>query len=143
MPFTSARRGAQRLRATIRAQLLAPQILAFLPAVTLAGYWIGGQTALLILALVVPGLFAFGGLFGTAPRIGVDGVTGLPPRETAVAALDAALPVAAERGRAAAALSAMIDHAGDALADLDDAGRDAVLTRWPTGSSARCATPTW
>jgi diguanylate cyclase (GGDEF)-like protein len=128
MPFTSARRGAKRLRAAIRAQLLAPQILAFLPAVTLAGFWIGGQTALLVLALVVPGLFAFGGLFGTGPRVRIDGVTGLPARETAVAALDAALPVATGQGRAAAALSAMIDHAADALADLDDAGRDSVLT---------------
>ncbi len=100
MPFTSARRKSVALRVRDCAQLLmAPQILAFLPAVTLSGYWIGGQTALLILALVVPGLFAFGGLFGTGPRVRIDGVTGLPARETAVAALDAALTADRLQGR--------------------------------------------
>lgn len=60
--------------------------------------------------------------------IRIDGVTGLASRETAVAALETALPVAAAQSRTAAALTAMIDHAENALAELAHAGRNAVLT---------------
>jgi diguanylate cyclase (GGDEF)-like protein len=127
MPATSVRRGVRRLKSAIRAQLIAPQILAFLPALTLAAYWMGGQAALVVMALVVPGVFAFGGLFGRQPSRRTDGATGLPFRDAAVAALDAGLPVAAGGGRAVGALAIALDNPDDTLAELDDDGRAAVL----------------
>jgi diguanylate cyclase (GGDEF)-like protein len=117
MPVTSARRPSRRLPA-LRARLLAPRTLAFLPALTLGAYWAGGQAALLATAVAVPAVYAVAGLFGRAPRGEVDGLTGLPPRDAAVAALDAALPVPAETGRAVAALAAAIDRPEAALSDL-------------------------
>ncbi len=122
----------RRLRAMVRTQLMGPQILAFLPALTLAAYWVGGQTALLLMALIVPGLFAFGGLFGRAPG-GVseqlDAVTNLPHRMAVVNALDTAMPESRSRGKAAAAMAVAIDNFEDAVQDLGGDDRDEVLAR--------------
>ncbi|MGY6632294.1 MAG: EAL domain-containing protein [Alkalilacustris sp.] len=73
-----------------------PELLAFLPAATLAAYWAGGDRALLVTALAVPLAYAMAGLFGVGPAsvatpVGLDAVTGLPQRDEAVRALDAAL----------------------------------------------------
>ena len=64
-----------------------PQVLAFLPAVTLAAYWLGGEHLLLVTALVVPALFAVAGcldlsLDGPATVTVPD--AGLPGRSSAV-----------------------------------------------------------
>lgn len=72
-----------RIRARLAPALLAPPILAFLPALTLATFWLGGEAALLWVALGIPLIFAaFGGFSShgrnTAPR---DSVTGLMLRE--------------------------------------------------------------
>ena len=61
-----------------------PPILAFLPAVTLAAYWMAGETALIIVALGLPVLYAMTGVVGSWPGRGTptrDGVTGLPLRD--------------------------------------------------------------
>jgi diguanylate cyclase len=50
-------------RRVIAAMASGPQVLAFLPAVTLAAYWLGGESYLLVTAVVVPALFAASGLF--------------------------------------------------------------------------------
>lgn len=72
-----------RIRARLAPALLAPSILAFLPALTLATFWLGGEAALLWVALGIPVIFAaFGGFSAQgrnfAPR---DSVTGLMLRE--------------------------------------------------------------
>ncbi len=72
-----------RIRARLAPALLAPPILAFLPALTLATFWLGGEAALLWVALGIPLIFAaFGGFSShgrnSAPR---DSVTGLMLRE--------------------------------------------------------------
>lgn len=72
-----------RIRTRLAPALFAPPILAFLPALTLATFWLGGEAALLWVALGIPLIFAaFGGFTAHArnfaPR---DSVTGLMLRE--------------------------------------------------------------
>lgn len=72
-----------RIRRKIAPVLLGPPMLAFLPAITLATFWLGGEVALLTVALGLPVLFAALGVFGGAkisyvPR---DSVTGMLLRE--------------------------------------------------------------
>lgn len=64
--------------------LTGPPVLAFLPAITLGAFWLGGEPALILVSLGLPLLFAFVGAFGNwpkdtgAPR---DSVTGLLLRD--------------------------------------------------------------
>lgn len=109
---------------------MGPQILAFLPALTLAAYWVGGQTALLFMALIVPGLFAFGGLFGHRLPGGsrnLDIDTHLPHRPAVVDTLDRCLPQATGKGRTVAAMAVKLDNFRDCVRDLDDDGKRRVL----------------
>lgn len=59
--------------------LAGPQMLAFIPAICLAGYWIGGEAALVAVSLSVPLLWALiGGFEGVInKRIAKMGVSGL------------------------------------------------------------------
>ena len=45
------------------AQLRKPELMVFLPAVTLAAFWIGGERALIFVALGTPMAFAIAGAF--------------------------------------------------------------------------------
>jgi len=53
----------QSLRTGARAAFLGPQILAFVPAITLGGYWFGGESVLLVMALAIPAMMGLAGLF--------------------------------------------------------------------------------
>lgn len=64
--------------------LTGPPILAFLPAITLAAFWFGGELALILVSLGFPLLFsAFGGFGAAQGKILVprDSVTGLLLRD--------------------------------------------------------------
>ncbi|QEW22099.1 Oxygen sensor protein DosP [Marinibacterium anthonyi] len=73
-----------KYRGRVLSIVTGPPILAFLPALTLGAYWLGGETALIAVALAVPFFMALTGMVthwpprGLAPR---DGVTGLPLRD--------------------------------------------------------------
>ncbi len=54
-----------RLSAGLRRGLHGPQALAFLPAAALAGFWLGGEALLLVVALGTPGVFLLLGAPGT------------------------------------------------------------------------------
>ncbi|MEZ5798796.1 MAG: bifunctional diguanylate cyclase/phosphodiesterase [Paracoccaceae bacterium] len=104
------------------------EFLVFLPAITLAGFWLGGERVLLVLALGLPLLFAI-----TAARTGQGGVA--QPGEDnahisrALAALDAMLPGLEEGGRRSACLVVQFDDLNELL---DRHGRSAqaeVLAR--------------
>ncbi|MBU2241704.1 MAG: diguanylate cyclase, partial [Alphaproteobacteria bacterium] len=56
---------AAKLR-RLRDALMGPQTLAFLPAICLSAYWFGGETALVIAALLIPALFA---VIGALPSL--------------------------------------------------------------------------
>jgi diguanylate cyclase (GGDEF)-like protein len=106
-----------------------PEFLVFLPAVTLAGFWMGGEQVLLLLALGLPLLFA---VTGSAPAVapaadqGADGATAMA---RAIAAMDTILPLVQETGRNTACILVQFDDLSDIL---DRHGRSAqaeVLTR--------------
>ena len=105
------------------------EFLVFLPAITLAGFWMGGERVLLLLALGLPLLFAVTGASSTSsaahPHGGEDG----PTIGRALAALDAMLPTLQDSGRRTACLVIQFD---DLEKLLDRHGRSAqaeVLAR--------------
>ena len=49
-----------RQRARLSRWLHGPHMIAFLPAITLSGFWIGGELALVAIALGIPVLYALG-----------------------------------------------------------------------------------
>lgn len=51
---SSFRLGAARARGVLHRWMLGPHMLAFLPAISLAGFWLGGEVLLLALALTIP-----------------------------------------------------------------------------------------
>lgn len=52
-----------KLRRRIFRIITSPPALAFIPAISLAAYWFGGEGALLVVAAVLPGLFLLSGGF--------------------------------------------------------------------------------
>lgn len=81
-----------RLRGTLRAALVGPQLAAFVPALALGVYWYGGEGLLLFFALVFPAVLALTGLLTDGGRrrgpAGRDPVTGLPGRDATLRAMD-------------------------------------------------------
>lgn len=53
----------RKLRASLRMALSGPAVLAFLPALVLGGFWLGGEAMLIMIALGFPLCLAFAGLF--------------------------------------------------------------------------------
>ena len=74
------------LKAKCALALAGPQMLAFVPAVCLAGFWIGGETVLVAVALGVPLLWAMlGGLDAMVQRrVARTTMSGLVPPDTFV-----------------------------------------------------------
>jgi len=108
----AAQSRAAHVLGRLKLALSGPQLIAFLPAILLCGYWFGGETALVVCALILPAALAAGGLMPSvswqrpAPS---DGVTGLPFRGAAVAAIDAIMQARLETGRTTACLAIEID----------------------------------
>lgn len=92
-----------------------PQAMAFLPAVTLAAFWLGGEPFLLVAAVVIPALFAVGGIFGLsrtpAEREGAS--HGLPGRTSAASRAESLLQVGGGGTPSVAVLAVGIDDAGE------------------------------
>ena len=94
--------------------LVGPQILAFVPAITLGGYWFGGEGVLLFMAIVLPAILGIVGMFTPVLRPKqapgpVDAITRLPLREALIATLDNAFCREAETGLRSAALVLELD----------------------------------
>lgn len=75
-------------RRNLRTIINGPQALAFIPALTLGGYWLGGESTLLILALMLPVFIALLGGADTAKAASRFGVAELGQRETVENALE-------------------------------------------------------
>ena len=69
-------------RRNLRAIINGPQALAFIPALTLGGYWLGGERTLLILALLLPVALALLGSDTEKQTGAPTGLAGLGQRET-------------------------------------------------------------
>ncbi len=124
-----------KLRLRLRKSLVGPHVLAFLPAFALAGFWIGGERLLLLVALSVPVLFSFVGGFDLPSS--VEAVLGRMPNLTdahgAASMADHALVQARGASLATACLLVEIDGVemleerfGDTAAQ---SARDLMLAR--------------
>ena len=101
------------LRRRLRRALGEPSALAFIPALSLAAFWTGGEGALIATALSLPALFALAGGFEGAPPPDArprDPVTGLLLSDGLTAALAAARDRAAGAGLGTACLLIEIDE---------------------------------
>jgi len=119
--------------------LCGPQALAFMPAASLAAFWFGGESLLVVAAFLMPALFAAAGLFGTSgaartPRH--DGVTGLFPREHGEARVDALLSSAGEESDRFAVMAVGLDDFADIEARMGTLARDEILAQVATRLTA-------
>ncbi|WP_300519018.1 bifunctional diguanylate cyclase/phosphodiesterase [Aliiroseovarius sp.] len=81
MAATNAGPKGKQLKELLRTMLVGPQLAAFIPALTLGAFWYGGEGLLLILALLLPALFALSNILSRhndRPDPGEDSITGLP-----------------------------------------------------------------
>ncbi len=107
-----------------------PELMIFLPAVTLATFWLGGEQALIIAALGLPLVFAMAGAFHYRdPALPMGGLSGLALRPQVIGALDHALGEAVATGRTTACLVLQIDEADRLLDRHGRAAQTEVLTR--------------
>jgi len=133
MSDTSPDRSARRLlRKVLSAMAGGPQVLAFLPALTLAAYWLGGEPYLLATTILVPALFAAGGLFTRSfagAGLPPPGSDGLPGRTSAVARAEAILEVSGATSSNLAVLAIRIDDAREIEDRLGPAAFREVVAR--------------
>jgi predicted signal transduction protein with EAL and GGDEF domain len=105
------------------AQFRKPELMIFMPAVTLAAFWLGGEETLIVVALGLPMIFVMTGAFSqNDPPVpsAVDGLSGLALRPQITGALDAILRDPGDRGLTTACLVVLFD---DADRFLDRHGR--------------------
>ncbi len=107
-----------------------PQALAFLPALTLASFWIGGEGALLGLALLLPAVVALAGKKELASGAHPPAETnGLGQRARLEKALDNILQIARPNGRTTACMVVELDDYGMLLARLGHKAANDILRR--------------
>ena len=107
------------------ALLRRPELMVFLPAVTLAAFWFGGEEVLILTALATPMIFTMSGAFRfhEGPKLPLaESLDGMALRPQVVAMLDDALKHGASEGRMTGCLVIQFDEAG---VILDRHGRSA------------------
>ncbi len=108
--------GIHRFYWRLRDGFSGPQILAFLPAMTLGAYWFGGEGLLIFFALALPAAFAIAGIFsGTGPAWSEarDKETNLRLKTVAEKALTEILANGETTGKTTAALAIELDDFSD------------------------------
>lgn len=88
-----------------------PHILAFLPAITLGAFWLGGESALLVVALLLPAILGLVGgvtVRSAQPEMR-DGLTGLHLRSAVESSLDHSLENQHKVGLTTASLQIELD----------------------------------
>lgn len=121
--------GATRL---VAAQLRRPELMVFLPALTLAAFWLGGEEVLILTALGAPLLFAIAGAFRFAdPPFAAlpDALGGVSMRSRIVALLDQIFHDAPVTGRTTACLVVLFDDAERLLDRHGRAAQTEILAR--------------
>jgi len=132
MQHTLRRIGSHLLH-SLRTALVGPQVLAFVPAITLGGYWFGGEGVLLFMAIILPALLGLVGIFtpmrpGSARQGAVDPITKLPMRDAVIEALDTAFVCESETGLRTAAVVLEIDEFAQYVEHYGDTATDHILT---------------
>ncbi|HMO09223.1 MAG TPA: bifunctional diguanylate cyclase/phosphodiesterase [Paracoccaceae bacterium] len=133
--------GARVVEALARAMgwFRRPELMVFLPAVTLAAFWFGGERALILVALAAPMLFAMAGAFHfrdgpAAPPS--EGGRAVAQRPQVVALLDAALREGSDTGLSTGCLVVQFD---DAERLLDRHGRAVQIEVLARSAERMCA----
>lgn len=129
LPFSAKLSHSLRGFATL---LRRPEMVLFLPALTLAAFWWGGERVLVLTALATPLLFAVAAAFhfgdGPGPVL-PDALAGLGLRPQIVAALDEMLKDAPITGRSTACLVVQFDDIDQILDRYGRAAQTEVLAR--------------
>lgn len=123
----NAAKAVNRLRLALGAAMGGPQALAFLPALTLGAFWLGGEQALLATALILPAMIRAAGTLGARDATARDPATGLPPRRALIEALDRILAGQDDHDRSTASLALELEGLRDVGARLGTAAADTVL----------------
>lgn len=113
-------------------QFRRPELMVFLPAATLAAFWLGGERMLVLTALAAPLLFAIGGAFRlTSPAaLGLpDSLTGLAMRPQIVSMMDEILRDTPITGMTTACIVVQFDDMADLLDRHGRAAQTEVLAR--------------
>lgn len=119
-------------RSRLLAVVAGPPILAFLPALTLAAYWIAGEAALIIVALGLPVVYAVSGVASAWPAKNTtarDGVTGLPLRDAFETSLDQIYRETDTSGLKSVCLMLEVDDYRDVVERHGQAAGDLVINR--------------
>jgi len=115
----------------IPAFLRRPEMILFLPAITLAAFWFGGERVLVLVALAAPLAFALSGALRQAepPAALPDALGGLGLRGHVVAVLDAVLDEAPVSGKTTACIVVQFDDIDQVLERDGRAAQTEVLAR--------------
>ncbi|MGR3364969.1 MAG: bifunctional diguanylate cyclase/phosphodiesterase [Maritimibacter harenae] len=110
------------------AGLMAPQMLAFLPAVMLGAFWFGGEGLLLVIALTLPGLLVVTGLLPVRPWQRAHRATGARGRQGFLAHLSRGLSRGTNaQGDPPVCIVLSICDAGTLEAQFGAIGTDSIL----------------
>ncbi|QYK43448.1 MAG: GGDEF domain-containing protein [Paracoccaceae bacterium] len=109
-----------------------PELMVFLPAVTLAAFWLGGERWLILIALGMPMLFAMAGAFRFRdPQLPplAEGMSGLALRPQIVSQMDEVLRDSQVTGMTTGCLVVQFDDADRLLDRHGRAAQTEVLAR--------------
>lgn len=126
-----------RTHAAITVQWLAsqfrrPELMVFVPALTLTAFWFGGERMLIVVALGTPLVFAIAGAFRFSSGAQVllpDAMNGLALRPQIVVMMDKILREAPVTGTTTACAVVQFDDMDDLLDQHGRAAQTEVLTR--------------
>lgn len=126
--WRTAGAGLQRLLSLLRR----PELMLFVPAMTLAAFWVGGERSLIVVALGAPMLFAMAGAlrFSSAgPVLLPDTLNGLALRPQIIAVMDKILADGPNTGMTTACAVVQFDDMDDLVDRHGRAAQTEVLTR--------------
>jgi len=130
MPHSLAARLVRPAR-SLAVMMRRPEMILFLPAITLAAFWFGGERLLVMVALGAPLVFALAGAFrqaDPAPAL-PDAFSGLGLRAHLVTALEAIVTDEPISGKTTACLVVQFDEMDQVLDRHGRAAQTEVLTR--------------
>ncbi|MEO0402159.1 MAG: bifunctional diguanylate cyclase/phosphodiesterase [Pseudomonadota bacterium] len=116
-------------RTRLISALSGPQMLAFVPALTLAGFWLGGEATLIVIAVAVPVVWlALGGLDGlVAGRVARAAGTGIISADAFAGKADVVRQDAPAADRTSALFAIELDEYGMLSDRYEPAALDRVL----------------